>query len=137
MFKKVFIFFDRLKNKIRSKLNSHPIIYTLVGGVGVVLFWKGIWDTADFFPFLNGPILIIISLAILLITGLFVSFFIGDRVILSGLKSEKKLTEKTEKEVRAEEQEIREEAVTLQEVKDELQHIDQEVHTLMKDKEKK
>ena len=37
-----------------------------------------------------------------LLTGLFVSFFIGDRIILSGLTHEKKMEEKTESEVRAE-----------------------------------
>ena len=36
-------------------------------------------------------------------TGLFVSFFIGDRIILSGLKHKKKVEEKTEAEVREEE----------------------------------
>jgi hypothetical protein len=44
----------------------------------------------------------VLSAVILLLTGLFVSFFIGDRIILSGLTHEKKLEEKTENEVRAE-----------------------------------
>jgi len=44
----------------------------------------------------------VISALVLMLTGLFVSFFIGDRIILSGLKHEKKIEEKTEEEVRAE-----------------------------------
>jgi putative Mn2+ efflux pump MntP len=39
----------------------------------------------------------------LLATGLFVSFFIGDQIILSGIKREKKLVEKAETEVKEEE----------------------------------
>ena len=35
----------------------------------------------------------------MLSTGLFVSFFIGDRIILSGLKKEKKIAEQTETEI--------------------------------------
>jgi hypothetical protein len=38
-----------------------------------------------------------------MITGIFVSFFVTDRIILSGLKREKKLVEKTEEEVKEEE----------------------------------
>ena len=36
-------------------------------------------------------------------TGVFVSNFIGNEIIISGLKGEKKIAEKTEKEVRGEE----------------------------------
>jgi chaperonin cofactor prefoldin len=35
-------------------------------------------------------------------TGLFVSNFIGERIVISGLKKEKKVTDKTEEEVEAE-----------------------------------
>lgn len=36
---------------------------------------------------------------LILPTGLFVSFFIGDNIILSGYKKQKKLVEKTEAEI--------------------------------------
>ena len=51
---------------------------------------------------------LLLSVLGLLLTGLFVSFFIGDRIILTGLKHEKKLAEKTEKEVEVEEAKIKE-----------------------------
>jgi uncharacterized protein YneF (UPF0154 family) len=57
-------------------------------------FWGGVFSSAGS---------IVISVIILLATGLFVSFFIGDRIILSGLKHEKKIEEKTETEIREEE----------------------------------
>lgn len=100
--KKIIHFFDKLEDNTREALSRRPIIYTLIGGFAIVLFWRGVWLTADKFPFLTGPVSIIISVVILLLTGLFVSFFIGDRIILSGLKREKKLTEKTEAELKAE-----------------------------------
>jgi hypothetical protein len=37
--------------------------------------------------------------AVLLITGLFVSVLIGDKIILSGVANEKKIVEKTENEI--------------------------------------
>lgn len=77
-------------------------MYTFIGGVAVVLFWRGVWLIADEFSFMTGPVSLLISVAILLLTGLFVSFFIGDQIIIGGLKQEKKLSEKTEAEVEEE-----------------------------------
>ena len=100
MLKKIVKFFDRLEDRTRAVLSRHVIVYAIVGGSAIVLFWRGVWYTADLFPFLTGPVSIIISTIVLLLTGLFVSFFVGDRIILSGLKKEKKLVEKTEEEMK-------------------------------------
>ena len=102
MFKTTVHFFDKLEDHIRVGLSHWPIAYSLIGGVGVVLFWKGVWETAEYYPSLFGPVSFLIGLIIMLSTGLLVSFFIGDSIILSGLKHEKKLVEKTESEVRSE-----------------------------------
>ena len=103
IFMRLLRFFDKLEDLIREALSRVPIFYALVGGVGVVLFWRGVWHTADMFPFFDGPVSIIVGTLMLLSTGLLVSVFIGDQIIISGLRHEKKLTEKTELEVEAEE----------------------------------
>jgi hypothetical protein len=115
-------FFDRLEDKVRNWFSHHPISYGFLGGIGVVLFWRGVWHTADFIshiiytgaplpgttidlwglPIWDGLLSFVIGSILLLITGLFVSSFIGNEIILSGLRGEKKLTEKTESEVRTE-----------------------------------
>lgn len=95
-------FFDKLEDKIRIALSRRPILYAFIGGVGVVLFWKGVWETAEFFSFLDGPGSVALGMLIMLMTGLLVSIFIGDSIMLSGLNREKKLAEKTEEEVRKE-----------------------------------
>mgnify|MGYP001577278569 CR=1 FL=1 len=95
-------FFDKLEDRIRLALSHRPILYAFVGGVGVVLFWRGVWHTADLFPILTGPVSILISILILLATGLFVSFFVGDDIIIAGLKEEKKISDKTEEEIKKE-----------------------------------
>ena len=102
MFKWVVTFFDTLEDKIRITLSHRPILYSFIGGVGIVLFWKGVWETAELFPALFGPVSVLLGVIILLLTGLLVSFFIGDSIILSGFKREKKLVEKTENEVHSE-----------------------------------
>lgn len=102
MYKKVEHFFDKLEDRVRGRLSHHPLIYSFIGGVGIVLFWKGVWEIAEHHPALDGAGSMILGTIIMMLTGLFVSFFIGDSIILSGLKHEKKLAEKTEAEVQAE-----------------------------------
>ncbi|KKP98941.1 MAG: hypothetical protein US71_C0001G0108 [Parcubacteria group bacterium GW2011_GWD2_38_12] len=102
MIKKLLKFFDKTEDKVREILSRYVILYAFIGGVAIVLFWRGVWKIADGLFFMTGVMSVIISSAILLLTGLFVSFFIGDRIILSGLKKEKKLAEKTEEEIKSE-----------------------------------
>lgn len=122
-------FFDKLEDQVREGLSRVPILYGIVGGIAIVMFWRGIWHTADLIEagggawaiLFNAPISTLISALVLLATGLFVSFFIGDRIILSGLKHEKKVEEKTEEEVR-------EEGVLLLDLYRKLERVEREVH---------
>jgi len=102
MIKKVINYFDKLEDKTRKDLSKHPVIYALIGGVGVVLFWRGVWMMADEAGISSGTS-IVISLITMLLTGVFVSYFVGDQVIISGLKGEKKLIDKTKDEIQKEE----------------------------------
>ncbi len=120
MIKKTIRFFDKLEDKIRVALSHRPIFYALIGGVGIVLFWKGVWETAELFPILHGVGSIVLGVVILLMTGLLVSFFIGDSIILSGFNREKKLAEKTEMEVRSEKS-------TEERILEELKAIEKEI----------
>lgn len=98
----IFKFFDKLEDRVRGYLSHYPIVYAIIGGVAIVVFWRGVWEVADELKISAGWSLLG-STIVMMITGLFVSFFIGDRIILSGVKHEKKVTEKTEEEIAAEE----------------------------------
>ena len=84
--------FDKLEYKIRTRLSHHPFIYALLGSVGIVVFWRGIWHTADFISevifyyqsqagtinlgnlaWWDGPLSLIVGAILLLPSGLFVS----------------------------------------------------------------
>ncbi len=95
-------FFDKLEDRVRARLSRRPIIYSLIGGVAIVLFWRGVWMIADQYSFMTGWVSVILSVTILLMTGLFASFFVGDQIIISGIKREKKVVEKTEGEIETE-----------------------------------
>ncbi len=124
-------FFDKLEDFTREHLSRYPITYSIFGGIGVVLFWRSVWETADMLVplhplltiFFYPPLQIVISILGLMLTGLMVSVFIGDRIILSGLRHEKKIEERT-KEI------VKEEAITLVHVRDEIRELRKEIKKL-------
>lgn len=127
MIKKIVTFFDKLEDRVRIRLSHYPILYALVGAVGIVLVWKGVWETAEYFPALYGPASIVLGTAILLLTGLLVSFFIGDTIIISGFKKEKKLVEKSEKEM------LEAERTSTDILAAEIQHIHHDLEDIKKE----
>jgi cell division protein FtsB len=138
MIKKVLDFFDKFEDHMRGTLSNYPITYTLIGSTCIVLFWRGVWQTADYlmkkggilgFIFNEGISLVIVTL-ILLATGLFVSYFIGDAILISGLKQQKKRTEKTKKDIEDEEEEIRALRSTIKEMKVEVDEIREMVRSI-------
>ncbi|MHB0978078.1 MAG: hypothetical protein ACYC1K_01550 [Minisyncoccota bacterium] len=121
MYKKIVQFFDRLEDKIRAHLSKYPFAYALIGGVGVVLFWRGVWHTADVVPVLNNSIVSLVAgSVILLLTGIFVSAFVGSRLIMTGLRGEKKMTEKTREEIEEEEGQIKKMQTAVNKIEEEI-----------------
>ena len=123
MIEKIVRFFDKLEDKIRTRLSKKPILYALVGSIGIILLWRGIWVMADEIG-MSGIISTIVGLIILLSIGLFVSFFVGDRIIISGIKAEKRIDEKTEEEIRIEESTLSEIHKDVEEIKKEIDDIE-------------
>lgn len=140
----------RIGLRIRSWLSHHPVLYALVGGTGVILFWRGVWLTMDFlmymvriavvdahgdlivahWPWWDGPLSIVLGSLILLVVSAFVSSLIGNEIIISGLHAEKHVSEKEGRAIRAEALEIQAIQRTLIEV---TKKLDQLEHDLGKD----
>jgi len=125
MFKVLEKFFDHLEDNERNHLSHYPIVYAFIAGVGIILFWRGVWHTADLFAFMTGPVSTIIGVVILLMIGMFVSFFIGDSIIIAGIKREKKIAEKTETEIETEKEELDEVRGMVQEVEEKMEKIEE------------
>lgn len=131
MIHKIVKFFDRLEDRIRETLSHFPLIYGIVGGIAIVVFWRGVWEIFDNIEIFNGIsggfLTLLISTAILLGTGLFVSFFIGDRIILSGLRHEKKLEEKALEEIEKEFDIIKHVQIKLESIEKTLSEIREKI----------
>ncbi len=122
MFKKIFRFFDRLEDRVRKQLSAYPLTYALIAGTAVVLFWRGVWETSDLIG-LHPVASLVLGTFILLISGVFVSGFIGNKIIMTGLRGEKKIEEKTIEEIQSEEE-------TLSKIYRKLEKIDAEVQEI-------
>ncbi|MDD3662560.1 MAG: hypothetical protein PHT84_01705 [Candidatus Pacebacteria bacterium] len=118
--KYIFKFLDRVEDKIRQTLSRHPLIYAFIGSIGIVLIWRGVWMIADSFD-LPGGYSLLIGVLISVISGLFVSYFIGDRIIISGIRREKRIDEKTEKEIKKEE-------IILEKIQDSIKKIEEKLN---------
>ncbi len=129
--KTILKFFDKFEDVSRTKLSKFPIFYAIVGGFGIVLFWRAVWIIADRTPLISNPyVSLFLSVSVLLATGLFTAFFIGDSILISGIKGEKKLIEKTEVEIKKEgsalsdiKSEMETEIVTLKNIQEELREL--------------
>lgn len=98
--------------KTKAWLSHRPFLYALLGGTGVVLFWRGVWLTTDFLMLTkfaslsygsieaggvlwwDGPLSLLLGIVILSSISAFVSSLIGNEMIISGLRAEKSLVDK-------------------------------------------
>lgn len=115
-------FLNHLKTLVRHKLSHWPVVYAFVGSIGVVLIWRGVWMIADDFG-MSGFFSMALGVLISISAGLFVSFFVGDSIIISGIKKEKRIDEKTETEIKKEE-------VSLSEIKKDLKKIKEDIEEI-------
>ncbi len=144
LFKAIYTFFDKFEDDVRGTLSRHVFIYTFIGGVGLILFWRGIWHIADVLEGIPGSTQILFSpagslllgVAILLSTGLFVSVFVGDSIIMSGIRKDKKVIDKTIEEIEEEKSEVEETEVLLMGLKKEVEKLERKLNRKSVNKKK-
>ncbi len=142
----------QFEEKIIIYLSHRPKLYALIVGIGIVLFWRGVWHSTDFIhlifnsfhntlttdlvsaPWWDGPLSFIVGSIILSFTGAFTSSFIGNELILSGLRGEKKLNQKTEVEVKSEVQSILLVKESLKDVSEKIEQLEKKLREYEGDK---
>ncbi|OGI72573.1 hypothetical protein A3J61_01230 [Candidatus Nomurabacteria bacterium RIFCSPHIGHO2_02_FULL_38_15] len=107
------------EERARKYFEQFPFIQAFLAGVGMILFWRGIWEIADIYQ-LNPFSSVIIGVLILGGIGLFVQTFVGNSIIIKSVKNEMSLGKKTEQKVAKFEKEIVKEEVTLEHLSSKL-----------------
>lgn len=73
----------------RRYFEHYPFLQAFFAGIGVIIFWRGIWEWLDnnhISPILS----IIIGILILFFVGVFVQTFIGNTIIIKNVEQEEK-----------------------------------------------
>lgn len=136
---------SKLRNKIVVYLSHRPELYALIVGVGIVLFWRGVWHSTDLIhtyfnvfnnnltidsvssPWWDGPLSFVVGILVLYITSAFTSSFIGNELILAGLRKEGKIHQKTEIEIKDEEKFIIDIKKELFVITEKIDQLEQEI----------
>lgn len=93
--------FLNAEENARRYFERMPFVQAFFAGIGVIIFWRGIWQLLDANQI--SPILsVIIGTIILLCVGVFVQTFIGNTIIIKNVKQEEQLEKKAIKEMKGE-----------------------------------
>ncbi len=122
--------FLNIESRARSKFEKYPFFHAFLAGVGVILFWRGVWEQADRLQI--GPITSIIVGGLLLgAIGLFLQTFVGNTIIIKKVEKEKALDIKTDQDVAAVKTEVRREEMTLARLGDRMEEIEAKLDALI------
>ena len=123
--------FLKLESKARTYFEHSPFIHAFLAGVGMILFWRGVWEVADQIGIHYGWS-IFWGILILFAIGLFVHTFVGNEIIIKNIETERKLDQKTEKDVLKVGEEVIGEEVTLKYIAESLKLIESKIEILSK-----
>jgi hypothetical protein len=120
----------RIEERARRAFEEYPFIHAFLAGVGVILFWRGVWEIADINR-ISPTVSVILGVLILGGIGLFIQTFIGNTLIIKKIKHEVELEKENKKEVTVVEREMIKEEITLnhlynqiKELKEKIDHIE-------------
>lgn len=66
----------RLQPKLKLLRLHHKIIFSVIGIVGIILVWRGVWTLIDATPFFNAPVIsILLGILLVAISGFFFKLF--------------------------------------------------------------
>ncbi len=90
-----------IENRARTYFERIPFVQAFLAGIGVIIFWRGIWELLDATGV--SPIAsIILGTLILGSVGVFVQTFIGNTMIIKEVKQEERKEEKSIKKIEGE-----------------------------------
>lgn len=123
--------FLKIENKARAYFERLPFLHAFLAGVGMILFWRGVWEVADRVGIHYGWS-ILLGVLILIVIGLFVHTFVGNAIIIKNAEREKLLEQKTKADVEKIQKEEELEEITLEHLAKKLESIESKIENLNK-----
>ena len=90
------------EDKARQYFERMPFLQALLAGVGVIIFWRGIWEWLDQLG-VSPLASVILGALILAGVGVFVQTFLGNTIIIKEVKHEERAQMKTLRKIEGEE----------------------------------
>ena len=125
--------FLQIEERARSYFERFPFVHAFLGGVGVVLFWRGTWELVDQMR-IDPVVSIIIGSLLLGSIGLFIHTFVGNAIIIKNVEKDKQMTKKAEHEIAVVEQDVKKEEITLTQLADKIEKLEKVITLLIKNK---
>lgn len=94
--------FLEVEDRARRYFEQFPFVQAFLAGIGVIIFWRGIWEWLDesgVTPITS----VILGSLILGAVGVFVQTFIGNTIIIKEVKQEEKIEKKAIQKIAGEE----------------------------------
>ncbi len=101
-----------IEKNARKFFERIPFIQAFLAGVGVIIFWRGVWELSDRIN-IHPALSILIGCLILGGIGVFVQTFIGNMIIIKNVKREE---EKEKQSMKIIEGEVVTEEITLEQI---------------------
>ncbi len=112
----------QIEERSRKFFERIPFIHAFFAGVGVVLFWRGVWHIADTIE-LPAVTSLIVGLLLLGGLGMFLHTMVGNAIIIKNVERDATLSTKTSNEIFEVEANLAQESLTLEALKTELTKI--------------
>jgi len=89
------------EEKARLYFEKTPFIQAFLSGIGVIIFWRGIWEWLDINQ-ISPLASVVAGSLILLCVGVFVQTFIGNTIIIKNVKQEERFEKSAIKHIEGE-----------------------------------
>ncbi len=120
-----------IEETARKFFERIPFMHAFLAGVGVILFWRGVWELADIQK-LDPIASIILGSFLLGGIGLFIQTFVGNSIIIKTVKKEERTEKQTEKKAELALEEVEREEITLIQLSKKIDELNNKIDKLNK-----
>lgn len=94
-------FFLKIEDDARRFFERMPFMQAFIAGVGVIMFWRGVWEWLDR-KGVSPELSVVVGALLLGSVGVFIQTFIGNTLIIKSVKEEEKKEQKALQQVEGE-----------------------------------